>query len=285
MKRLPDAPASSPLPDAPASLDGWLFYSCYATTNRVEEQFVPDHVFTHVLEGNISFFSGGAHRMFRAGDMMLVKRNQLAKVTKHPPAGGECRSISIRLNQDILRAFSIEYGLQADHPYMEENIVLLKQDDYYKSFIDSLTPYLSPSAPAAGESLTQLKTKEAILHILRLNKKAGDLLFDFSEPGKIDLEEFMTRHFAYNVEMKQFAYLTGRSLATFKRDFERLFHTSPGRWLQQKRLAQAYYLIKEKRKKPSDVYLEVGFEDLSHFSFAFKKEFGQAPSLLHQASA
>jgi AraC-like DNA-binding protein len=91
----------------------------------------------------------------------------------------------------------------------------------------------------------------------------------------------MIRHFAFNVEMKQFAYLTGRSLATFKRDFEKIFHTSPGRWLQQKRLAQAYYLIKEKGEKPSDVYLEVGFEDLSHFSFAFKKEFGKAPSLLN----
>ncbi|HEY8919175.1 MAG TPA: helix-turn-helix domain-containing protein [Chitinophaga sp.] len=26
------------------------------------------------------------------------------------------------------------------------------------------------------------------------------------------------------------------------------------------------------------VYLEVGFEDLSHFSFVFKKEFGKTPS-------
>jgi len=90
----------------------------------------------------------------------------------------------------------------------------------------------------------------------------------------------MIRSFTFNVEMKQFAYLTGRSLATFKRDFEKIFHRSPGRWLHQKRLAQADYLIREKGKKPSDVYLEVGFEDLSHFSFAFKKEFGKAPSLV-----
>jgi AraC-like DNA-binding protein len=41
------------------------------------------------------------------------------------------------------------------------------------------------------------------------------------------------------------------------------------------------HLIKEKGEKPSDVYLEVGFEDLSHFSCAFKKEFGTAPSLLN----
>ncbi|WP_311948720.1 helix-turn-helix domain-containing protein [Mucilaginibacter terrae] len=33
-----------------------------------------------------------------------------------------------------------------------------------------------------------------------------------------------------------------------------------------------------KIKNPNEVYLEVGFEDLSHFSFAFKKEFGKTPS-------
>jgi AraC-like DNA-binding protein len=31
---------------------------------------------------------------------------------------------------------------------------------------------------------------------------------------------------------------------------------------------------------PSDVYLEVGLENLSHFSFAFKKLFEQAPTKL-----
>jgi AraC-like DNA-binding protein len=46
----------------------------------------------------------------------------------------------------------------------------------------------------------------------------------------------------------------------------------------------SFFKIKEKGKKPSDVYLEVGFEDLSHFSFAFKKAFGKAPSQLREAS-
>jgi AraC family transcriptional regulator, exoenzyme S synthesis regulatory protein ExsA len=66
--------------------------------------------------------------------------------------------------------------------------------------------------------------------------------------------------------------------ANFKRDFEKIFHTSPGNWLLQKRLQEAHYLIKEKGNKPSDVYLEVGFEDLSHFSYAFKNAYGIAPS-------
>jgi AraC-like DNA-binding protein len=46
----------------------------------------------------------------------------------------------------------------------------------------------------------------------------------------------------------------------------------------KRRLQEAHYLIKEKGQPPSDVYLELGFEDLSHFSFAFKKTYGVAPS-------
>lgn len=267
--------------EVPHMSSTWLLYSCYTEKSRVTEQFVHEHSFTHILQGSIAFYVAGARREYHAGETLLVKRNQLAKATKLPPEDGVFKSISIRLDQQSLRSFSAEHGEAATGPYKGESIVLLKQDIFCKSFFESLVPYFTVPQENIDESLKRLKVKEAILLLLRLNKAIKDLLFDFSEPGKIDLEEFMSRHFAFNVEMKQFAYLTGRSLATFKRDFEKIFHVPPGRWLQQKRLEQAYYLIKEQGKKPSDVYLEVGFEDLSHFSFAFKKEFGKAPSLLN----
>jgi len=117
--------------------------------------------------------------------------------------------------------------------------------------------------------------------LLETNPELKNVLFDFSEPGKIDLEAYMNKNYKFNVDLNRFAYLTGRSLATFKRDFERIFHNTPNRWLQQKRLNDAYYLIKEKKQNVSDVYLDVGFKDLSHFSFAFKKAFGVAPSHLN----
>jgi AraC-like DNA-binding protein len=107
----------------------------------------------------------------------------------------------------------------------------------------------------------------------------GDILFDFSEPGKIDLKAFMNNNFHFKVDLQRFAYLTGRSLSTFKRDFEKIFSTTPNKWLQQKRLEEARYLL-SRGKTVSDVYIEVGFENLSHFSFAFKKAFGKAPSQL-----
>lgn len=84
----------------------------------------------------------------------------------------------------------------------------------------------------------------------------------------------------FNLTLEKFGYLTGRSLTTFKRDFKKAFNSSPQKWIIQKRLELAHYQLSEKGRKPKDLYLEIGFENLSHFSFAFKKHFGYAPTEL-----
>ncbi len=119
----------------------------------------------------------------------------------------------------------------------------------------------------------------AVLIFIEANPELKHILFDFSEPGKIDLEAYMNEHYSFSGELEQFAYLTGRSLSTFKRDFKRIFNTTPSKWLMKRRLEDAYYLIKERGAKPTEAFIEVGFNDYSHFSFAFKKVFGVAPSL------
>jgi AraC-like DNA-binding protein len=50
--------------------------------------------------------------------------------------------------------------------------------------------------------------------------------------------------------------------------------------LVKKRLQEAHFLIEKKNKRPSEIYLDLGFETLSHFSFAFKKQFGLTPTEL-----
>ena len=106
------------------------------------------------------------------------------------------------------------------------------------------------------------------------------MLAYFEEPGKINLAEFMEKNYMFNMTMEKFSYMTGRSLTTFKRDFKKAFNTTPQKWLTRKRLELACYQISEKQRKPIDLYFEVGFENLSHFSYAFKKQFGYSPNAL-----
>ena len=253
-------------------------YSCYLARSREGEQFVPEHVFSYQIAGSLTI-SDANNKTYtvKEGDFRLSKRNHLVKFVKQPPLNGEYKALSVYLDQETLRNFSIEYGYQSDRHDTGDSFISLKPDPLYKSFMESLLPY-QQMGHTINNDLQRLKLREAILILLQANPELKDVLFDFSEPGKIDLEGFMNKNYHFNVHLNRFAYLTGRSLATFKRDFEKIFHVTPSRWLQQRRLQEAHYLIKEKGQAPSDVYLDLGFEDLSHFSFAFKKTYGVAPS-------
>lgn len=259
--------------------DQQITYSCYYTKSREGEQFAPEHVFSYQISGTLTVNDGERDYVTQAGDFRFIKRNSLLKFNKVPPENGEFKSISIYLTQEMLRDFSMEHHIAADGPGDLTAVHHLPAHPLYQTFMQSLMPY-ELLAKQDNEDLFKLKLKEAVFLLLKVNPGLKNVLFDFAEPGKIDLEAFMNKNYHFNVEMKRFAHLTGRSLATFKRDFEKIFHLSPSRWLQQKRLQEAYFLIKEKGRAPSDVYLDLGFEDLSHFSFAFKKRFGVAPSLV-----
>ncbi|MFB9844500.1 helix-turn-helix domain-containing protein [Mucilaginibacter ginsenosidivorans] len=254
-----------------------IAYSCYVARSREGEQFIPEFVFSYQVSGSMTMNDGNREYFFGPGSFRFSRRNNLIKFNKTPPEGGEFRSLSVHFDQPFLRNFSMEAGYRSGLHVNGDAVMELEPNPLYKNYFDSLMPYMQLNG-IEDEALLALKLREAVMLLLKVNPELKDILFDFSEPGKIDLEAFMNKNFHFNVDLNRFAYLTGRSLATFKRDFEKLFHNTPSRWLQQRRLQEAHYLIKEKGKTASDIYLDLGFEDLSHFSFAFKKQYGLAPS-------
>jgi AraC-like DNA-binding protein len=256
-----------------------LLYSCVDQKQRGNEQLVHEHALGYVISGETHFKTKDGLRIVKAGEMGIARRNQLIKSVKVPPPGGEFKSVNIFLDQAFLRRYSAENKLPQAQKYTGILMRELPDDPFLKGYFDSLLPYFDRGI-ALKPNMAELKTLEAVELLLGIGADMYDFLFDFSEPHKIDLEAYMNQNYMYNVPSAQFARLTGRSLASFKRDFEKIFKTSPGQWLLQKRLSEAYYQIKERGQKPSEVYLNVGFENLSHFSFVFKKAFGVGPSMV-----
>lgn len=254
-----------------------LVYACVDSMQRGHEQFVQEHALGYIIAGESHLLTNHGTRIFKAGTVALVRRNQLIKSLKVPPPDGEFKAINIFLDQAFLRKYSAENKIETPAKYQGDPISVLPPDPFIKGYFDSLMPYFNRILPFK-EAMAELKTREAVELLLHQNPAVKEFLFDFSEPYKIDLEAYMNNNYKFNVPIDQFAKLTGRSLAGFKRDFSRIFNTSPGNWLQQKRLSEAYYLIQKKGKKPAEIYLDIGFENLSHFYFAFKKTFGITPS-------
>ena len=243
--------------------------------NTIEgEAFVADHIFSYILQGKQDVWLANQKHTYQEGDFRFFRRNQLTKYVKST-TNGSFRSIAVHIDQYTLKEMSEEYGLKADGIYSADAALMIQSGPLLEGFVDSLKPYLQQQT---DERIVALKAKELVLLLIQYNPALRNVLFDFTEPGKIDLEAFMNSHYRYNVPIDRFAFLTGRSLSGFKCDFEKKFHTSPGKWLLRKRLDAARFMIEQRKEKPSDVYLDLGFEGLSHFSFAYKKEFGYAPN-------
>ena len=87
----------------------------------------------------------------------------------------------------------------------------------------------------------------------------------------------MNKNYKCDLTIEEFAHYTGRSLSAFKKDFARTFDLTPSLWIVKRRLEEARCLMEKLGKKPANVYLEVRFKNLSHFSTAFKGLYGCSP--------
>lgn len=105
----------------------------------------------------------------------------------------------------------------------------------------------------------------------------ADLMNPTAHARKIDLKDFMEKHFRSDMSMSEFALATGRSLSTFKRDFKKISDLSPERWLTDRRLRAAYELLR-RGHRVADTCFDVGLKNVSHFSAIFKRKFGVTPS-------
>ncbi|PWT70717.1 MAG: hypothetical protein C5B59_20150 [Bacteroidetes bacterium] len=147
---------------------------------------------------------------------------------------------------------------------------------FYQSMITFFEAVMEPDA-----AILELKFRELILTIAD-NPANGELLSYFStllkRPRAVSLKQVMEDNFCFNLKLEEFAKLTSRSLSAFKRDFERIYHTSPGKWLMEKRLNHTLHLLTNMGKTVSETAFESGFKNTSHFSRAFRQRFGMSPA-------
>ncbi|WP_379964547.1 helix-turn-helix domain-containing protein [Epilithonimonas sp. UC225_85] len=251
--------------------------SCYEGKLFRTEAAFDDHLLVWLISGETKIILADESFVLGAGNTFLIPRNQLATIINYPKDGLPHKAVAMHLSTEKLREFY-------DHKHIKSQVQVSKIISFDKhplleSCLASLIPYFEMQENFP-ENIASLKINEAINILRTIDENIDSILNNFDEPGKIDLSDFMEKNFMFNMSLAKFGYLTGRSLTTFKRDFHKNFNMTPQRWLTKKRLELAHYQLAEKNRKPIDIYYEIGFENLSHFSYAFKKHFGYAPTRL-----
>jgi transcriptional regulator GlxA family with amidase domain len=92
----------------------------------------------------------------------------------------------------------------------------------------------------------------------------------------------MEKNYMYDLTVEELARYTGRSVATFKRDFSKVSELSPRNWLIRRRLEAAHQLLLTTDSPINRILTDVGFKNFSHFSKVYRAYFGVTPSETRQ---
>ncbi|RYG02240.1 MAG: AraC family transcriptional regulator [Chitinophagaceae bacterium] len=261
-------------------LPGIIFHSYLSTKRKEKVGFFESTRLVLQVSGQFTLETSTQKISMTRGQMLLVGKNQLGQITKTPLPDEDYETIVINLQEDLLRKIALEEKIETDQKYHGPLNIPVPSNEYLRGYFQSIVPYVRNVTGNLTSEMGLLKINEVVKLLLHTMPELKLFLFDFSPPHKIDLEKFMLKNFHFNVPVEKFAELTGRSLAGFKRDFQKTFESPPRQWLQNKRLIEAKHLIESKHKKPSEIYFDLGFETLSHFSHSYKKKFGAPPSAL-----
>ncbi|MCD7901656.1 MAG: AraC family transcriptional regulator [Bacteroides sp.] len=257
-----------------------VFYSFFTNKDSICHDKAVSHYLVYIYSGEMLLVENGNEISIRGGECVFIRRDHRVSFTKRPIDGEDFKSISLKFNRNYLRKYF--QGINpADIPKntepLKSSVFKLPKTPNLESLFMSMIPYFETDEEPQ-ENLINLKIQEGILSLLRIDKNFFPTLFDFTEPWKIDIMDFLTENYMYDLTMEEIASYTGRSLATFKRDFKKISDLSPQKWLIQKRLEKAHELINEQGRKISEVCFDVGFKNRSHFTTAFKKHYGYSPS-------
>lgn len=257
-----------------------VFFSYYFNHEIVCGKMIHDHMLVYVYSGELVLEEGTKKTVINKDECVFLRRDNRVNMNKQPKGDENFQAIFMIFKRNFLRDFyqtvdKNELPLEVDK--LKPSVIKLPQTPDIESLFQSMTPYFDSDKEPAKE-LMQLKLQEGVYSLLSIDKRFYPALFDFTEPWKIDILDYLEANYMFDLSVEQIAGFTGRSLAAFKRDFKKISEVPPQKWLMEKRLKVAHDKIRNEKRKVSDVYLEVGFKNLSHFSSAYKKQFGTAPS-------
>ena len=164
-------------------------------------------------------------------------------------------------------------------------------EDYTRSdraVLDSGKPSIGDVCPYSADGSDRIEIKD----IHPLHDKRGKIIgtacsYRFatgsplaSEPHLAGLKKAFNQiqaHYADELTIGSLAATAGLSPTTFKRTFTQVFGIAPGKLVQKVRLNAARKLLETTDKLITDIAIECGFYDQSHFIRIFSAERGITP--------
>ncbi|MBE7443297.1 MAG: helix-turn-helix transcriptional regulator [Flavobacteriales bacterium] len=187
----------------------------------------------------------------------------------------EYKSILLFFSDKYFIEFKNRYNLNFSIYDAKLNSIKIIKNEYIDNFEKSLE-FLEKGLE--NTNLLNLKLDEILLYLFQNYREKLAPIFKNIQSRNQNLELINVVHnnLNSNLTIEELAFLCNMSISTFKRKFVETFHTTPKKYFIQHRMQKAVTYLQQK-KKPSEIYFDLGYENLSAFSNEFKKYFGVSP--------
>ncbi len=251
----------------------------YESTKEISKQqiLLNKNTFSFLQEGTKEVFFDNSSYSIDNSQFLLMKSGHCLMTEKLSNVKEKYKSILFFFTNEAVLKFIRKFEINQTNTEPHYSTYSFKYDAFIKRFANSILD-ISKLSKSIQKNILDAKFEEIMLYLIEF--KGVDFLYSL-----IDKSDNQSQKFIQTIEsnqlnklsVKELSFLSNMSVSTFKREFEKHFHSSPSKWFQEKRLEHSAFLLKNKSKRPSDIFEEIGYENLSNFIQAFKMKFGVTP--------
>jgi AraC-like DNA-binding protein len=251
----------------------------YKSSSNIDKQLInlTKHTFSFLIEGQKEVIG---HKNFISAidtSFLLMQKGRCIMTEKLSSSNNQYRSILLFFSNNIVLDLIKKYDFNIKKGQFQKSVFSFDYDDYLKNYLKNIVEISKLPNKTQG-NLLAIKLEEILIYLVEKNGSdfITSLLEDNNQKSR-KLISVVETHKFNKLSIKELAFLCNMSISTFKREFTKQYQLSPIKWFQDQRLEYASVLLTKENKRPSDIYIEVGYENLSSFIQAFKSKFGQTP--------
>ncbi|NSL88428.1 helix-turn-helix transcriptional regulator [Chitinophaga sp. Mgbs1] len=266
---------------------GATHFAMLKQRNRVSKRtvFLKENTLIFVIHGYKLLHFDDTTVKVEAGSLLMLKRGFYV-MSDNVPDGLQFRSLLLYFSDEQLRRFLHKSGYTEPAQATAGHHLTVPLTPLLESFRNQYTDYFAHMQQLPPEVLA-LKLYELFLLLTATPQKQQVLAFlqSIVRAQPADIAYIVRAHLFQPLSLAELAKLSGRSLASFKRDFQQLFQTSPKKWINEQRLAHAHTLLRTTPAQVAEIAMECGFENVPHFIHIFRQRYGITPNSIRTKNA
>ncbi|SHL01281.1 AraC-type DNA-binding protein [Flavobacterium chilense] len=251
----------------------------YRSSKDVSKQqiILNQNIISFLIEGTKEAIFDNAILSIDSSKFLVMKSGNCLMTEKKISEDSNYRSVLLFFSNEMVHNFIRKMEFKDFEALDPKSVYAFDYDEFIKRFVFSLVD-ISILSEDIKFKLLEVKFEEIMLYLAE--KYGTEFLYSLTINSDNATQKFIqvieNSHLS-KLTLKELAFLCNMSVSTFKREFEKHYAESPIKWFQNKRLEFAHYLLQQEQKNPSEIYFEVGYENLSSFTQAYKLKYGVTP--------